>query len=241
MTRGTIRSRVEYYLDRADLRALIYGWIEDARLDVALKGNFHYLYTEACANTVASSATYSLPSDFLGHEMVWCNNKKLARMTAREFDELTETDSKSTALPRNLVIEDGSTVSQTVNAGPPDYYVDRGMNIELYPTPDAAYVMRIKYYAQPTAWTTTDTSQDANYDYITTFHPEVIIWGASLRGAIYLDDDTKVQKFEGAYGNAIQEMLRKEKDFALEDQHPRMKSWRDYDLTTFKRLTRVNT
>lgn len=241
MTRGTIRSRVEYYLDRSDLRALIYGWIEDARNDLALKQNFHYLYAESTASTVAGSSTYTLPSDYLGHATLWCSNKKLARLTPREYDELTDTDYQATGYERKLVIEDGSTVSQTQNAGPPDYYVDRGMCVELYPTPDSAYTLRIKYYAAPEAWTSTDTSEDTEYDYITVFHGEAVIWGAALRGAVYIDDDQKAQKFEAAYGNAIQEMIKREKEFQHEDQHPRFKDWKDFDGTTFKRLMRVQT
>jgi len=222
------------YLDRSDLDTMVNNWIDDTRLDLALKYNFHYLYTESCANTVAGSATYALPSDFLGHETVWCANKKLARLTAREFDELTETNHDATANPRQLTIEDGSTVTETTNSGPPDYYVHRGMNIELYPTPGEVYVIRIKYYAQPVAFTA-----DADYDYITTFHPEAVIWGSALRGAIYLDDDQKIGKFEGAYGNAIQELTKREQDFKNEDQHHRIKSYKDYDLTTFKRLFKI--
>lgn len=235
MLRSTIRTRVTYYLDRSDLDTLVNSWINDTRLDLALKYNFHYLYTESCASTVAGSATYALPDDFLGHETVWCNNKKLARMTPREFDELTDTDSGATAYPRKLPIESGSTVTSTSNSGPPDYYVHRGMNLELYPTPGAVYSLRVKYYAQPT-----DFSTDAEYDYITTFHPETVIWGTALRGAIYLDDDQKVQKFESAYSNSIQEMIKRERDFEQEDQHPRMKTFQDYELPTFKRLWRIN-
>lgn len=239
MTRGTIRSRVEYYLDRSDLRALIYGWIEDTRLDLALKHDFRYLYAESSVSTTASTKTYALPVDYLGHATVWCAYKKLARLTAREFDELTDTDHEATAYPRALTIEDGSSVFQTENSGPPDYYVERGVNIELYPTPDATHTLTYKYYASPTSWTSIDTTDDANYDYITTFHGEAVIWGAALRGAIYLDDDQKAIKFEKHYQLAVQEMIKREKKFENEDQHFRMKTWKDFEATTFKRLFKI--
>lgn len=234
MTRGNLRARVKLYVDRSDLDTPINNWIDDTRLDLALKYNFHYLYTEACATTVANSATYSLPSDFLGHETVWCENKKLARLTPREFDELTWTDHAATAGPRELTTEAGNTVSQTSVSGYPDYYVHRGMNLELWPPPAGAYTLRIKYYAQPTAF-----SNDDEYDYITTFHPEAVIWGAALRGSLFLDDEAKTTKFEAAYGTQIQEMIKREKEFSHGDQHPRMKTWKDFDGTTLKRLLKV--
>lgn len=238
MTRETIRSRVAAYLDRTDLDTKIKQWIEDTRMDLALKYPFKYLYAEATASTSSGTAKYAMPSDYLGHAVLWCGSKKLVKLTPREFDELTQTDVDAAAVPRELTVESGTSTTTTSISGPPDYYIERGMEFELYPTPDATYTLRIKYYATPSAWTTA-TTYDDSYDYITTFHYDAVIWGTSLRGAVYLDDDAKKQNFAAAYNTAIQEMIKREKDFESEDQHPRMKTWTEYDLTTFKRMFRI--
>lgn len=224
--------------DRSDLNTKIENWINDTRLDLALKYNFRYLYTESTATTTAGTARYSLPTDYLGHLTIWMGSKKLMRVSAREFDELTQTDIDAAASPRQLPLEASSSVTTTSISAPPDYYVERGMQIDVYPTPNAAYTITYKYYAQPEVYAT-GSGGDSEEDYIMRFHPEAVIWGAALRGAIYLDDEEKKANFAAAYQSSVGEMIKREMLNLQEDTHPRMKDWRDYDLTTFKRLVRV--
>lgn len=246
MNRATIKSRVRDFLDRSDLDPKIESWIEDTRKDIALKYNFRYLYVEATASTTAGTAKYALPTDYLGHLVVWVGAKKLMRVSPREFDELTLTEIDAEASPRLLTLEGGSSVTTTSIAGPPDYYVERGMEIEIYPTPDAVYTLRLKYYAQPTSYevdtssdSTAGDADDSSEDYIMRFHPDSVIWGTALRASIYLDDERKMATFAAAYKSAIEEMIYREKQSLNEDMHPRMKDYRDYNLTTFKRMIRV--
>lgn len=234
MIYSDLQSRVVDYLDRSDLTTKIQNWINDTRRDLSLKYPFKYLYQEATTSTSAATATYALPADYLGHLSVWCGNKKMVRLTGNEADELAITDVDATAVVRTLTFEPDTTVSIDSASGPPDYYIDRGMKIELYPIPDQTYTLTIKYYAQPAAF-----SVDSDYDYISTFHFEAIIWGAALRGAMFLDDKEKLVAFGTAYDRAIKEMIQREMMFEKQDQHFRLRDWRDYDLTTFKRLYKV--
>lgn len=238
MIKSDLRSRTRDYLDRSDLDTKIDGWINDVRLDLALKYNFRYLYVESTASTTAGESTYSLPADYLGHLVLWCGSKKLMRVSPRELDNLTETDINAGASVRLLPLESGSSVSSTSISAPPDYYIERGMEVELYPTPDAVYTLTLKYYAQPATWATGSSTNDS-YDYITTFHPEAVIWGVALRGAMYLDDDKKIPVFAAAYKSAVEEMIARERANLVEDQNIRIKTWTDFDLTTFKRMFRV--
>jgi hypothetical protein len=241
VTGYNIYLRVRQYLDRSDLQAHIPNWINDTRVDIALKYNFKYLYTEASASCVAGTKKYALPSDYLGHLVVWCANKKLMKLDPREADELTKTDSAQTAYPRELPVENNSTIDATTTIGPPDYYIERGMEIEMYPTPSSTYTITVSYYQQPTSWANTSiTASDGSaYDYMSTFHFEAIIWGTCLRGAMFLDDDENTAKFQALYDRSLAEMVKREQDMKHEDTHPRMKSWKDFDLTTFKRGMRI--
>jgi len=237
MNFGDIQDRTAAYLDRTDLTSYIRNWINDTRVDIALKYNFKYLYTEASASTVAGTKRYALPSDYLGHLVVWCANKKLMKIDPREADELTKTDSAQTAYPRILTVEGGSTIDASTTSGPPDYYIERGMEVELYPTPNSTYTMTVSYYQQPASWS---AAQSASYDYLSTFHYEAIIWGTCLRGAMYLDDDPNTEKFGRLYEKALGEMIKREKDTTHEDSHVRMKSYKDFQLTTLKRGFRIS-
>lgn len=228
---ATLSGRIYDYLDYALTDTKIIGWINDTRRDLALKYDFNYLYEEATVSTEVGSARYALPSDYLGHLTIFCDYKKLERIGAREFDSLGETDSSTTNF--NAVLPTESSVLNGV--GSPDYYIDRGMEIDLYPIPGSVYTLTLKYYAQPVDWT---TSLDS--DYISTFHPEAIIFGAALRGSLYLDDEQKKANYGAAYDAAIKEMINNEKFKIGADKRPRMKTWKDFDLSTFKRMTRMN-
>lgn len=238
MIYSMITDRVAEYLDRTDLgtsssspisSSKIGQWINDTRKDVALKYDFNYLYVEATIETSAGTAVYSLPEDYMGHLTVLCEYKKLMRVGAREFDELLYTDDVEVSSVANLELTEGSGTS-----GFPEYYIDRGMNIELFPRPDAAYTITMKYYAQPANFTT-----GTDYDYMSTFHFEAVIFGAALRGALFLDDVGKVQAYKAAYGETLTDIIKKEKETKTKDTHIRVKSWKDYDLSTFRRLTRI--
>lgn len=113
------------------------------------------------------------------------------------------------------------------------------MNFQLYPNPDNAYTLTIKYYAQPASWTEATTADDAEEDYISRFHFEAIIWGASLRGAIFLDDEQKKTNYGAAYDTAVKEMIYREKNKKTRDLKVRFKTWKDFDLSTFERLHKI--
>lgn len=235
-----IVDRVADYLDRTDLGTSssdpisstnIGKWVNDTRKDLALKHNFNYLYEEATVSTSAGTATYSLPQDYMGHVTILCDYKKLTRIGAREFDELVYTDDEENEGSDQLQLD----VSSDATSGFPEYYIDRGMYFELYPKPDATYTLTMKYYAQPDDF---DSADDE--DYMSRFHFEAIIFGASLRGAIFLDDMAKISIFTGAYKQAIDELIKREKDTKTKDAHVRFKSWKDYELETFRRLHRIS-
>jgi hypothetical protein len=239
MEYSELTDRVAEYLDRTDLgtsssspvsSTKIGQWINDTRKDLALKYDFNYLYEEATVSTSSASSTYALPADYLGHLTLLCDYKKLARVSAREFDELYYTDDDENTASDQLELD----VSSDATAGFPEYYIDRGMYVQLFPEPDSTYTLTMKYYAQPG-----DFDESSDEDYMSRFHFEAIIFGASLRGAIYLDDEAKIKIFSQAYKICIDEIVKREKDTKTKDTHVRVKSWKDYDLNTFRRLTRV--
>ena len=231
--RGTIRQRVIDYLEgRTDLDSKINAWVDDARRDLAGKYDFAYLYTEATATTSAGEERYALPSDYLGHLSIFLGTKKLIRIRPGEFDAIhgDDADIQSTDGSTKYLYTIGSSEQDE-----PDYYIDRGMEFDLYPVPDGTYTLLIKYYANPADWTA-----DAEYDYISTFHTEAVIFGAALRGALYLEDDAKVQKYEAKYERLIQIMIKNEKDRQGGDTTIRIKSYKDFSSAQLKRIMKVN-
>jgi hypothetical protein len=219
----------EYLDNRTDLTTKIQNWINDVRKDIALKYNFDYLYTETTVTTSQSTATYNLPTDYLGHEVIKLNDKKLSRFTRREFDLVEGIDDDVSTANSYLFTE------STTEEGTPDYYIDKGMQFDLYPVPDGEYTITIKYYSQPV-----DFDEGTDEDYISRFHFEAIIFGAALRGAMFLDDKEKQSAYGPMYMSALQEMIRREKEKRGEDIHVRWKTWKDYDLDHFRRIMKFD-
>ncbi len=235
-----IVDRVAEYLDRTDLgtsssatisATKIGQWVNDTRKDIALKHDFNYLYEEATISTSAGTATYALPQDYMGHLTILCGYKKLVRVGAREFDELYYKDKDENKDSDELELTEGTNPSSDF----PEYYIDRGMYIQLFPAPDATYTVTMKYHAQPADF---DTAADE--DYMSRFHFETIIFGAALRGAMYLDDQTKMAVFREAYKVALTDLVRREADTKTKDTHIRVKSWKDYETEQFRQLMRIH-
>jgi hypothetical protein len=196
---------------------------------------FDYLYTEATLSTSAGSGVFALPTDYLGHLAIMLNTKKLHRVGAREFDDLhVDADEDTTSIDSIMLTT--TMVSDTTATGEPDYYVDRGMCIELFPVPNQTYTLTIKYYALPTDFTLV-----TDEDFMCRFHPEAVIFGAALRGAVFMDDTVKIQVFEAKFEKEMKKILYKEKMKEVTDLPIRMKTYKDFDTLGFKRKMRLVT
>jgi hypothetical protein len=223
---------VAYLDNRTDMTTLIQQYINDARRSIATEYNFNYLYTETTFSTVVASARYNFPADFLGQENLFLGTKKLIRILPNEFDSIHGMNTPISAT-------DGAVrflyTTSGMEQGEPDYYIDRGMQFDLWPTPGSVYVVTIKYYANPA-----DFINPTDYDYISTFHTEAIIFGAALRGAIFLEDDAKIQKYSGIYETELKKIIKKEKDKKATDVIVRFKSFKDFDVSQLKRIVKIN-
>jgi len=224
-------SRVCMSLDRSDLSGSSLAslgstragqWINDVRLDIANKYKFAFYYSEATLNTVVASAYYPLPSDLLDHFSVFVGDSKLTRYSMQNFDEQISSQAV------------GSIASNTAS-GRPNYYVLRGTQFQLYPTPNDTYQINLRYYARPETFTAS-----SDFDVASNAYPDAIIFGATMRGSLWLEDKYNEQRYQQLYDGKIKEMLINEKEKEMGDAHYRMKSWRDFNLSKFGDLVKVN-
>lgn len=199
--------------------------MQDARQDIALTYNFAYLYKEATTQVSAGQNRYALSSDYLDHVTLFYQEdgnigKKLGRVSPATFDEMA-----------------GLTESTCAGSGVPTYYVVRGRELELTPTPNATCTadggkLKIRYYSQAPSLTS-----DTDEDELAIQHYDAIIYGACLRGSLYLNDPPNVQKWSGAFEDAKSVMLQREKDREVTDNKSiRMKHWSDYSPEMMRRV-----
>lgn len=224
-------SRVSDNLDRNDLSGATLAamsaskvgkWVNDVRLDIATKYKFGYYYWEATLDTVAGSAYYPMPSDYLDHFSVFVGDSKLQRYSLQNFDESISSASSG-------------AISAHTASGQPYYYVVRGMQFQLYPTPDQAFQINLRYYSRPTTFTAS-----ADFDHVSNQYPDAIIFGATFRGALWAEDKYNEQRYTELYASKIQEMIANEKEKELGDAHFRLKTWRDFQIGQFGNMMRIN-
>lgn len=224
MDYSTMKSRVQEYLEFAssDIATKAGNWVNDTRKDLALKHKFGYLLTEAYISMTSGTARYALPTDFLGHLEMFLVNQSDTKKRARIYK------TQSPGYFADQYFRDAQDGDTTITVGgTPTTYVEYGTEFELHPTPDAtmasSYYIYLWYYAQPTSF-----SANSDEDHMSRYHFEAIIFGATYRGAMYIDDEYKKQNFKMEYERAIVEMITREKQLNQNDLNPRMKHWRDF-------------
>jgi hypothetical protein len=182
-TYSDLKTSVANYLNRDDLTSVIPDFISltENRMnrDLRVRANMK----RANTTTTAGTAFYNLPSDMI------------------ELRNITwESDSQSFALsylsPESSSREYGGHIS-----GSPRAYTNLGKSIKLSPTPDGEYQIAINYFAQLTALSNTNSTNNILQSF-----PDLYLFGSCLEGAIYLNDTEQVQRFGGIYEKALKDV-----------------------------------
>jgi len=206
------------YLDRDDINtaAKPYAgyWINDIRLDLATQFNWPHLWTESSVTTIAGSSDYALPTDYLDHLTVRISSKNLHGFMERDWDK--------------VVLEDED---DPPDSDEPDCYYMKGTIMRLRPQPDAAYTLTLVYYARPT-----DFSADGDTDHWSNNYPYVLIHGAVVLGATFLDDEKKLKIHMALFERAFQACLRKEKAKKYQDVKLQWRTHKDFGASQWRRM-----
>ena len=161
--------------------ALLIGeFVNDAKRQVEDAWKWDALNTTITVNTVAGTSTYTVTG------------------IGRRFKDVTINDSTNDSQLANVPaqwIRDQQQLS-TVQNGAPSYYAWNGTDgtdskIELYPTPDAAYALKVNAYVPQV-----DLSADGD---VLTIQSEAVIAGAYARALVERGEDGGLNSSE-AYG-----------------------------------------
>jgi len=199
---------------------MIKKWINLTRREVATKFDFGFLFTIA-TTTTTSSNTYNFPSDYLDHLMILMDDEDgnpilLYEMTPGYWANLFK-------IPSPLDISSDT---------PPYRVLIEGNYFRIIPDPPSGRTLTLYYYRRPD-----DLVEDNETDYFLNTYPDAVIWGASLRGAVYLDDEQKVAKFKPLYEDALKAMIARENRKRVDRRGAvRFKTWKDFSTTTVRRM-----
>lgn len=229
MNFSELKNRVHELLEnRTDLIDKIGNWINDTRKDLATEFEFTHLYTYTTVDTSAGTDLYDLPNDYIYIQSVWLEEKPLMKLSLTE-EGMLYTDGTMTGQERIYL------PFTTLNAsGAPEYYFLEGEKIKLIPIPNDTYSIRINYYSQPD-----DFVDDSDSDAMSRLHFDAIIYGAALRGANFLDDVDKMNRFAVLYSKSVQKLLLRERRLKEMNRVVRIRTPEDLDYLTALRYFKV--
>lgn len=82
--------------------------------------------------------------------------------------------------------------------GRPQFYAITDQAFEVFPTPDADYVLELVYYE-----TIPHMSSSLQSNWVLQYYPDAILYGSLLHSAPYLQEDQRVQVWGALYQSAV--------------------------------------
>lgn len=185
-TYSELQTAIANWLDRDDLTDRIPEFIALAEARFIRKIKHWRMEGRATANTVASTRTMALPSDYYSMRNLKLNNGS--------YTDVLEYMSPS-------VLYEGSSTT----GGTPKYYTIQGNQIALEPIPDTAYEIEIDYISF-------DVLSDSNTtNWLLTNYPDIYLLGSLVMGEAFMVNDERVPGIKAALDEAMKELDRDDK------------------------------
>jgi hypothetical protein len=174
-----LKTTVANYLGRSDLTAQIPTFISLAEIRLARQLRLRQMLKTVSSTTSSGDGTVGLPSDFL---------------SVRDFYVDVSPRQPLSYLSPSAFTRD----ARPHESGKPIFYTQRGLEFELAPKPDTAYVVVLLYYAKPEALSDSNASNVfmANC-------PDALLYGALLEAEPYLMNDARLATWTQLYSSAI--------------------------------------
>lgn len=177
----TLQSTIADYLARTDLTTQIPLFIQLAENRLRRDLRIRPMLKVVTASTTASDPTVSVPSDFL------------------EMRDLhIEANPIHTIIYQNPSNFFRNTKAGTLTGGYPNNYTIMGSEFQFAPIPDAAYTLKMVYYAAPEYLSSTVSSNVflANC-------PDLLLYGALGEAEPYLMHDERIATWASLYDRGL--------------------------------------
>ena len=173
---GELKTAVANWLDRSDLTAKIPDFIGLAEDRIGTDERIRIRAMETAADITIDAQTESLPTGFLRSRRIFISGN--AREHALEYMS-----------PTNFYDSHGGS-----ETGRPLFFTVEGDNYVFVPTPDTNYTGKQLFYKK---FTTLASDSDTNW--ILQNARGLLLYGALMEAAIYLEDDASLSKWATLY------------------------------------------
>jgi len=179
-----LQTTIAGYLARSDLTTQIPDFIRLAETRLRRDLRIRQMLKSVTTSTVAADSTVELPSDFLEvRDLIISGNPPQPLNYA-----------SPSAFSRN---------TRTWESGKPLDYTVLANDFQLAPVPDAAYTVKLLYFAAPTFLSDSNTS---NVFLANT--PDVLLYGSLLEAEPYLMNDARINTWGTMFDRALASITR---------------------------------
>jgi len=179
-----LQTTIAGYLARSDLTTQIPDFIRLAETRLRRDLRIRQMLKSVTTSTVAADSTVELPSDFLEVRDLVINGSPPQPLNY----------ASPSAFSRN---------TRTWESGKPLDYTVLANDFQLAPVPDAAYTVKLLYFAAPTFLSDSNTS---NVFLANT--PDVLLYGSLLEAEPYLMNDARVNTWGTMFDRALASITR---------------------------------
>jgi hypothetical protein len=134
------------------------------------------------SNTTGGDNTVGLPSDFLSIRDIYINQNPRRTLSYLSPSAFTRD-------------------ARAAESGLPNFYTQKGSELELAPIPDTNYTLVMLYYAKPAALSNANTSNE-----FMAVCPDALLYGALIEAEPYLMNDARLAVWTQLYSNAVQSL-----------------------------------
>lgn len=175
-TYDDLKASVADFLNREDLTAVIPTFIRlaESRLDRELR---HWKQTKRVTVSLSTQYNDVLPADFLQPVRLQLTDGPTGEVTPVSVAQMLQLRGERSDQP-----------------GKPTNYALTAEELEIYPTPDAAYNASLVYFARTTPLATGNQT-----NWLLTEAPDAYLYGSLLHAAPYLKDDARLAVWESLY------------------------------------------
>lgn len=175
-TYDDLKAAIADFLNRSDLTSAIPTFIRlaESRLDRELR---HWKQTKRVTVSLSTQYNDVLPADFLQPVRLQLTDGPTGEVTPISVAQMLQLRGERSDQP-----------------GKPTNYALTAEELEIYPTPDAAYNASLVYFARTTPLATGNQT-----NWLLTEAPDAYLYGSLLHAAPYLKDDARLAVWESLY------------------------------------------
>jgi len=176
-----LQSTIADYLARTDLTTQIPLFIQLAENRLRRDLRIRPMLKVVTTSTTAGDATVSMPSDFLEMRDLHIESSPIQTLTYQN--------------PSNFY---RNTKASTFDSGAPKFYTAMGSEFQFAPIPDAAYTLKMVYYAAPSY-----LSSSVSSNVFLANCQDLLLYAALGEAEPYLMNDARIQTWASLYDRGL--------------------------------------